>query len=263
MSFLLRVPITRPAPKDLGPSLALARELEKLSSRREEDLTLWQAWKLSNSNQDLIKLFGAFEGLINANINKWRQQIPRVAIRAEAERLTLEAFRRYDPKMGASLATYVDQWLQKLWSFVNSRGNLLKIPEDRISMITRYQDTENHLREMLKREPTAAEVSDTMGIPAKEVARFRKEAFRTLTEGSSRTDFSSIKVTDPAVRHAIATVYFDLQPEEKLVYEHLYGVYGRPQTTSTNDIARLTGFTPSKVSRLKKKIAQKLSEYLS
>lgn len=262
MSILSRSLITRPAPRNLAPQLALAREMEKLGGRREEDLALWQAWKLSASDQDLNKLFDAFEGLINVNINKWRQQIPRVAVRVEAERLTLEAFRRYDPKMGASLASYVDQWLQKLWSFVNSRGNLLKIPEDRISMITRYQEAENHLRQMLKREPSAAEVSDAMGIPVKEVARFRKEAFKTLTEGSSRTDFSSIRVTDPTVQHAIATVYFDLQPEEKLVYEHLYGVYGRVQTTSTNDIARLVGFTPSKVSRLKKKIAQKLSEYL-
>lgn len=232
-------------------------------TRSEEDSQLWLLWNKSRSPADLQKLMKQMEGLIISNVARWRIRVPRSSLRAEAERLSVRAFETYDPNnIGrASLATHVNIYLQKLHAFASKYGDISKRPEDRFAGARRFNETEEHLRTQLRREPTAAEVADHMKIPISEVGRYRLENIKTLTERDA-IELSSIQVIDPAKRYALEAVYYDLTPDEKLVYEHIKGRAGRRKTDSTGEIARLIKMTASKVSRLKKGIAKKLEMFL-
>lgn len=237
--------------------------LGKTASQRDEDLQAWQQWNITRDGLDLQKLMKRMEGIIISNVSKWRVRVPRSSLRAEAERLSFRAFETYNPNNfgHASLATHVSIWLRKLHSFASRYGDIGKRPEDRFSGARRFNEGESHLKTQLKRDPTAAEVADFLKIPVREVGRYRLEQIQSLTERNP-TELSSIKAIDPTKRYAIEAVYYDLGPEEKLVYEYLLGRGGRIKTESTGEIARLTGMTASKVSRLKKKIAKKLEVFL-
>ena len=104
-------------------------------------------------------------------------------------------------------------------------------------------------------------MADYLSIPISEVARYRKENVVMLAE-SGKSDFSNILVTDPIKKYALEAIYYDLTPEEKIVYEYINGKAGKKQIGSTGEIAKLSGMTPSKVSRIKKRIAKKIEVYL-
>lgn len=232
------------------------------SIRRKEDLDTWNIWRKDKNKVNREELFKRMEGLINANVNKWRgQRLPRSALKAEAEKLTMRAFETYDPLKEASLVTHVNTRLLKLHGFVARHGDIAKIPEERFAGMRRFNEAEEYLYYKFNREPNAAEVADYLKISMPEVRRYRKESIKILTEGGA-SDFSSIKVMDPIKRYAMEAVYYDLKPEEKVVYEYLNGRGGRRKVTSTGEIARLTNMAPSKISRLKKSIAKQLELYL-
>ncbi len=248
---------------DLGRKIKLinlSRE-KTAASMSEDDFLAWQQWKLTKSGIDLQRLMKRMEGLIISNTSKWKVRVPRSSLRAEAERLALRAFETYNPEKGATLATHVNIWLQKLHSFASRYGDIGKRPEDRFAGARKFNEAEEHLRTQLKRDPSAAELADFLKMPVPEIERYRMEQIQSLTERNP-VELSSIEAIDPIKRYALEAVYYDLSPEEKLVYEHLQGRGGRRKTTSTGDIAALTGMTASKVSRLKKKIAEKLEVFL-
>ena len=199
-----------------------------------------------------------------SNVNKYSgQRIPKSAIMAEAEKLALNAFNTYNPAMGASLATHLSNSLMKLYSFVARYGDIAKVPEKRYSGIRRFNDAENFLRNKLKREANAAEIADYLGIPISEVGRYREES-ATILSGSGESDFSNIDITEGSLlkKYALNAIYYDLDQDEKIVYEYIYGKVGKKQTGSTGEIAKMTGMSPSKVSRIKKRIGDKLEKYL-
>lgn len=249
-------------------SKGLDRNREKVAflgigkSRQDLDLEAWKKWQETKSKDDLEKLFDRFSGLINANINQWSsQQIPKSSLRAEAEKQVMSAFQTYNPSAGASLATHVQYRLKKLHTFAARYGGIAIVPEDRFAGARRFKEAEEFLSQKFKRGPTAAELSDELNIPISEIYRYRQENKAILTE-SGGDDFSGISTKDPNLSYALRSVYYELAPEEKLVYEYVTGMAGKIKTESTTEIARLTGFSPSKVSRLKKKIADKLEKLL-
>jgi hypothetical protein len=250
---------------DLGARLKILRgnHIKLATTRTEGDLLAWEQWNASKSNFDLQKLMKRMEGLIISNVTKWQVRVPRSSLRAEAERLAMRAFKTYNPNNfgKASVATHVNTWLQKLHAFSSKHGDISKRPEDRFAGARRFNETEEHLKKQLKREPTAAEVADYMKISIPEVGRYRQEQTKTLIERHT-TELSAIEAIDPTKRYALEAVYYDLTPDEKLVYEHIKGRAGRRRTHSTGEIARLTGMTASKISRLKKGIAKKLEMFL-
>lgn len=234
----------------------------KLAGRKEDDLAAWEKWKVNQSDYNLEKIFKNMAGLINSNVNKWSQRrIPRVALKTEAEKLTLQALKTYDPTRGASLATHVNTRLQKLYGFAARHGDFAKIPEERFAGIRKFNQAEERLRNKLKREPNASDIADYLKISIPEVRRYRDENIKVLIEGGG-SDFSSVEAIWSNKRYALEAVYFgDLNPEEKTVYEYLNG-RGRKKVTSTGEIAILINISASKVARLKKSIAKKIEKYL-
>jgi DNA-directed RNA polymerase specialized sigma subunit len=59
----------------------------------------------------------------------------------------------------------------------------------------------------------------------------------------------------------LRAVYFELGPEEKVVYEHTVG-YGGKKPLTVTELAKKLGTSPSNIVRTKHKIAVKIKKYV-
>lgn len=245
--------------------------ISKTASMKKQDEDIWAEWMIDQKDhKKKEKLLKQFSGLIFSHVNKWGgARVPRSALRAEAERLSMIAFTRYDPGRGASIASYVDQWLGKLYSFQATRSQVMKVPEHRIGYLTDiYNETRARLSSKMGRDPTAVQIADTMKVPLKkfknplaEIKRLEAESIGIITESSADLTGAAV-ANDAAAKQALYSIYYDLTSDEKLVFEHLYGFGGKMKLKRMKDISLRTGFSPSKISRLKNSIYKKVEDYI-
>jgi RNA polymerase sigma-B factor len=92
------------------------------------------------------------------------EQVARLAL--------LNAKRRFDPGRGTRFSTYaVPTILGDLRRYVRDRGHVHHVPRRCWDLRARLRKAAEGMRQNLDREPTAAELSDALGIPEAEVAR--------------------------------------------------------------------------------------------
>lgn len=222
----------------------------------------WIDWTDSKDKNTLGKLFNKYNGMIYSAVNKYdnlNRNIPREALEAEAKHQAFIAFSTYDPSRKTMLSTHVGNRLKKLYSYTSKYTNVAKIPEGEISSIRVFNQAKDFLRQRFKREPSAVELADQLSWPIKRVSKM---------EASIRGDFmavgdlQNIKAyeSNPAFDR-IRFAYYDLTPEEQIIYDYTSGEHGKPRL-KPGEIARVMGISNSKVSSIKNNIAKKLEQYL-
>jgi len=240
-----------------------------LKKRQQFEIEQWQKWKQSGEKPtELRPLLQSMRPLIKGQVNVFKgrvRNIPPAAIEAEFNRHAMTAFRSYDPNRGAKLSTHVRNHLQKAKRFVAANQNLGYIPEHRVWNIGEFKNAQSYLQEQLGRQPTSTELTEHLGWTPAEVGRMQKE-MRADLPASGFVDAQG-QSTDPGQflpsreREVMNLIGYELSPEEKLVYERTYGVGGQRAQTP-GQIAKSLKFSPSKVSRLRKKIAGKIQQHL-
>jgi DNA-directed RNA polymerase sigma subunit (sigma70/sigma32) len=213
-----------------------------LNTYKERELNLYNRWR-EGDNAAKVELLGSLEPLIRRSVNKfYKSGIPEFAVRAEGFRLASGAIDSYDPKK-AQLNTHVTNYLKKLSRFVTNYQNVGHIPEPRALIIGKYNTIYSNLEADKGREPTITELSDAMQIPPAEVERLQSElrADLSLTIEEDEDDvgfysFTRDEETDPRVKQAIETVYFEADPLDKKILEYHFGLYGTTRLKS-KDIA--------------------------
>ncbi len=240
----------------------LADMIKRSRDKKEESFKIWESWKKNPSAENLENLYKQVDSTIGYNINKWRtSRVPTSSLKVEAERLSMQAFKSFNPEK-SSLNTFVDRWLTKLNGFAQTHSQSMKIPENRIHQIKKFQEAEDFLESKKGLRPSESEIADYLSIPVQEVKRFRKEAFKVIGDSYNDPGFSQIGLSESRPIYALNMVYTDLNRNEKKVFNHLYGKHGKKEILSTQDIAKEIGLSNSKVSRLKKSIAKKVERYL-
>ncbi len=205
---------------------------------KEKEIALYKKWK-SGDNTAKIELLGSLEPLIRKQVNKfYRSGIPEFAVRVEGFRLASGAIDSYDPKK-AQLNTHVTNYLKKLSRFVTNYQNVGHIPEPRALIIGKYNTIYSNLESDKGREPTILELADAMQIPVAEIERLQSELRAdlslTLEDDEDEVGFYSFtrgEETDPKVRQAIETVYFEADPIDKKIIEYHFGLYGTTKLKS-------------------------------
>lgn len=242
-----------------GIEKAATDERKKLQQR---ELQLWQDWKAGGMKPQQVRpLIQSFQPLINSVANRWAPRIrdlPPAAIRAEFTNHFMKALETYDPDRGAALGTHVRSHLRKAQRFVTTYQNPGRIPETRVYQIRRFQDAEQRLEEQFGRPPTALEIADEMKQSPRQVELLQKEIRRSLPTSQFQADPSTHIPSD--VRQNLRLLQYELNNEERQVYEYIYGVGGKP-ALGPGEISKRLGMSAPKVSRLKKSIAEKWEKY--
>lgn len=247
----------------MGGAVKEFLELEKDAARysAQKDMELWQSWATGGRKpEDTEKLLNNFKGLIRKESNKYArtQNIPASAIHAQFQTQAMNAFVTYDPSRGTKLSTHMTNQMKRARRFVNTYQNIGRIPEPRINKITEFKDEKLRLEDQLGRPPNAHELADALKWNVKQVTAMEHEVRDEIPSSRFPGETMSIKPSKDA--EIMRLIQYELTPEEKSVFEYSMGQNGKPML-KPGDIAKTLNMQPSKVSRLKLSIANKVKRF--
>ena len=223
---------------------------------------MWQRWQQGGRRpEDLKPLLDSIRPLIHSQANIYAQHlrdVPPAAVRAEFLNQAVKGLETYDPNYGTKISTHLRNHLDKAKRFITSYQNPARIPETRVYKIGQFQRAETELDERLGRPPTQHELADHLKWSPRQVGMMQREVRKAYATGQSEMD--PVGFTPSRQQEVLRLLPYDLTPDEKQVFEYLYGVGGKPKL-GPGDIAQRLGMSAPKVSRLKSAIAQKYTKY--
>jgi len=241
-------------------------DLEKEASKQErelQDLQLWNEWRDSEEDPDKLRpLLHQFRGMIRQNTGRWSGiDMPPAVIKAEHNKQFLRALRTFDPDKG-KLGTWVGNHLKKApQRFLTTYQNPARIVETRTgAQKGKFDNAVATLDDQYGREPTSQELSEYLGWSVPEIERAQSESRKALY--TSSTPFGLDPATNMPSRATEVARFIkpELSPEELLVWEYTTGEGGKQQLRP-GEIARQLNMSPSKVSRLRNSITDKIKKY--
>lgn len=192
-------------------------------------------------------------------VRKWsRAPLPTAAIEGEAMKLLLLAADKFDPRAGVKFKTFLDTQMRGLYRYVNTNKNVARVPEHRVLQIQRYKNAKSLLEARKDREPTHEEMSDHLGWSLQQTQMMDT----ALSRGSlSLTTTEEKGFSDPITFHdrmgeTFEFLYFKMDPESKLIYDHSLGAHGRRKIISVEEMSKVTGIPAHKIYAIKKKLAK-------
>jgi DNA-directed RNA polymerase specialized sigma subunit len=187
--------------------------------------------------------------------------MPPAVIHAEHNKQFLKALRSYDPDKG-KLGTWVGSYLKKApHRFLTTYQNPARIVETRTGAKRGIFDNAiATLDDQLGREPTAQELSEHLSWSLPEVERAMSEGRKAVYAGSAPYGLDPTTNMPSRATEIARFIKPELSPEETLVWEYTTGEGGKPQLRP-GEIASKLGMSPSKISRLRNAIADKIKKY--
>jgi DNA-directed RNA polymerase sigma subunit (sigma70/sigma32) len=223
------------------------------------ELKLWKDWKKSGEEDTLGQLLQSMDPLIQKRVSQFTgAPLPRSAIEAEARKQAISAFETYNPRKGAALGTHVNNYLQKVYRFVSTYQNVGRLPESRTAKIDLFNKTRSYLTQQKGREPSTVELADELRWSPREVGRMEVELRKDL---GLETSFGEMKFLDFDQNADLLNYgYFELMPEEQLVFDYSIGMHGKIRLTM-DEIAKRLDKTPRQIGLIKQRIVDKLKRF--
>jgi DNA-directed RNA polymerase specialized sigma subunit len=240
---------------------------------KSKELEIFKKWKQTQDPKHFQALYGSMKGLIYSAAKKasYGSNLPESAHKVYAAQAFLDALKSYQPGKGTALQSHVYGSINNKVKRLNYEyGNIAHIPEPRMMSVGLYQSELENLKGELNRMPSTSELADRLKWSMTETGRMQKELRRDLAldTGSEEHSFFESSIDDEILNYT----YYELGPQEKLVFEHIYGrngrramVKSRPNGKNIVDfagIARATSLSESKVRSLVLNIRSKLTEAL-
>ena len=234
-----------------------------MSVRSKKEIELWKKWKYSNfaDESSFDELYKSLQPIVGSITQKWSGSgLPLSVIESEVKNLMIKALYDFNPDLGFQLNTFLINRLKKVSRLVYKYQNVGTIPEQRAIKIDTFKKIRTFLTDKLNREPTSVELSEELKWNIKEVGRMENELRASV---SLTNELSSMSLVNSSKDQEILDfIYYELNPQEKLVYEYSVGCGGKPQL-SGQEIAIKMNTSPSTVTRLKQAIEKKINKYRS
>lgn len=223
--------------------------------RKSKDVELWSAWSKNPNKTTLTPLLKQVDPVINKEVSRWvGGPVAMPALRAQARQLAVKSFETFDPRK-AALNTHLTNQLKSLSRDVYTYSGPARMPEHRKIKMKTFNDSLERLKDDLAREPSVEELADDLSWSPAEVARFRKEQRRELSDSLPVSHGFSLDDDDDSI---VSFVYHDLNPSDKVVFEHTTG-YGGAQVLSTRDLMAKSGLTSGQISHSKRRLKSIIS----
>lgn len=234
-------------PEELSPNF-----LPKPDQKKQE-MDLFHKWKETNHPRYFQALYQSMKPLIYSAAKKasYGSNIPESAHRIYAAQNFLDALNTFKPTAGALLQTHVYGAVHQKAKRLNYMyQNLGHQPENRATRIGVFQAEQENLRGELGREPTPSELAARLDMGVRDVFRTQKEIHKDLamSEGVEENAYFEGNPDEEKLDY----LYYELTPEEQLVYDHVFGKHGRMRMVKRNNkidferIGAALGFSASK-----------------
>ena len=243
-----------------------ADEINKTPSLQTNQVEMWKQWQDANEHPDHLRpLHNSFKGLIQSQVNKYKnlEALPPPLLTAKANELFLDSLRTYNPNKSA-MSTHVTNNLKRLDRYVKTYQNAGRIQESRAGNFGEYLAAKTTLTDELGRSPSAEELATHMTvalnkpISSNEALRYMKEDRKDIGEASWSDD--SLTRIPSASAMILRLVSQELKPEQRAVFERLFGINGA-RRQKPSEIALALRVHPSKISRIRKEIEKVLKKY--
>jgi len=218
---------------------------------KNRDIELWKQWKKTQNPYDLQQLLDQMSGIIAREVNKWAPSMSRSLLEAEAKRLTVGAFKEFDPKRGVALSTFVASRLPKLSRIVYSGQNAARMSETQALGYNAYHAANTELTDRHGREPTIAELADHLSWTQKRIKQFQTQSRRKeFVESEEHPDLG-----EEADDFLIDFIHNGLTPLQQKIFEHSSGYRGA-QILSGAEMMKKLNITQGQLSYQKNLIVQ-------
>ena len=228
-------------------------------------MALWDTWHQGGRKPAAMEpLLRAFDGAVNREANQYIRS-PKFPLHPDVIRnqfriQAVRGFETFNPKMGVQLNTHVTNMMRKATRYLIRHQNIGVIPEVRALRVRDFYEAKNLLVEKLRREPTQFEMSRKLRWSPMEIKRMESELSRQPRPTGERED-DPLGMRSSQEAEVLHMIRYELGPEEQVVYEHLFGMGGKKRI-NPGQIAKKLRWTPSKVTRVKNKIVDKINHYL-
>lgn len=244
------------------------KELEKFAKefeieQKQTPEEMWRVWNNSKSPQDLSNIIHQFHPLINKFLQVYKNNpIDDTVIKADLTTQVIKGIEGYNPKHGVRLITYIYPYLQKTSRFVQQNSNAVRIPENKIQMVTTFNNSFNDLKSKFHREPSVSELADDLSWSIKDTERMMTMNPDNIT--GSFFDVSKLGIEskkDNLDRSMIYAFYYDLPVNEQKIFEYSTGYLGTP-IIDNNEICKRLNMLEGDVVATKIKISRILKKYI-
>lgn len=226
----------------------------------EQLVAEFQSGNMAALSELRIRVAAVVQNQINRYISG-PGHISRAALEAKADELLIAAAKSYRPDKGAAFRTHLFNYLRRLDRYVKANANVAHVPEAKANQITYFQNQIAVLHDQKNRPPTDEELADHMSWPIGDVRRMRN-SLRREVPWSVMQGTQDQSMEQARIQLVLDDVYFELTPDEKSVFDHLFGLHGKKKLEKGQDIARETKFSQAKVSQLRSKIADRIRPHL-
>jgi DNA-directed RNA polymerase sigma subunit (sigma70/sigma32) len=245
--------------KEVSEAAEKKEEETSTLSRSEKDTVVWKKWKEAPTEENLSAVLDQMQGMINKSVSTYSSAaVPPSAIKGAANLAVLNAIKTYDPSKG-KLSTHVGWHLKKVRATAAKYQNLGRIPEHRTYKITAFKEAKAEITERLGYEPDAQMLADDLGWSLAETARMDSELRKDyIASQSPDVDLlGDVATEEGKEREVLRYIWHELTPDERTVFEYTLGLNGKP-ALSAGDIAKKMSTNQPKISRIRKKIDEKI-----
>ena len=224
--------------------------------RKDKDIELWRKWKQTKSPVDLEALLAQLNPIIQKEINRWSGALARPIVELEARRIASQAFDGYNENAGAALSTYLTNSLAKLSRITYSQQGLAYVPEYKRLDINKVNQASNHLESELGRPPNNQELSEHLGWSRAALVKVQK------LNRSEHTEFQENVPSYGSDSHdgLVDLIYHDLNPSQKVLFEHITGYGGKPELNNQQLMDKLK-LTQGQLSYERRKLKDVIEGY--
>lgn len=240
-----------------------------MDNKKTDELSMFNRWKVSQSKEHFQDIYNSMRPLIHDAAKKaaYGSNLPESAHRIYAAQAFMDALKTFNPASGAALGTHIYGSVQNKVKRLNYEyQNLGKMSEQRSVVVGRFQNEFESLKANLGREPSSAELADHMMLPMKQVVMMQKELRKDLAMEAGTEEVAHAEGSKE--EEFLSYIYYELNPEEKVVYEYITGHFGKPKLAKKSNkidyasIAQRMGVSESKVRILHNSIRAKYNKAL-